>query len=146
MTDVAPEIKAICDQLKQKDPYRGVSPEIYVLEMGRSVKFNELRICYWTVQNDKARAIYLGLYRNDRAPKNEEVLPFLQELFLDGNIHEVSIPGKNFREWFQGNDIYNDPKTYADIIADVITNQADARDEIELANDLMTIHKQDREN
>jgi hypothetical protein len=119
MVDISPDMVLKADVLKAKyAPYvRDLSPQFVNKALQEAERYRGLHITYW--RTIKAR--FLFIYRTDRQPTKEEVMPWLQLMFNDGQIHEHS--DTYFRSFFQG-DVYT-----TDTVADMIGNSfADAAD------------------
>ena len=83
-----------------------------------ALSFNNCYFLFWTAGEAK----FMVAYRQDRRPVNDEVLPFLQLLFDDGQIHEVGETPFS-REFVQGS--YSTTLSAADQIADLMANTAE---------------------
>src|SRR4030095_2605820 len=100
MVDIPPEIVEFAEKLKNKYPLlRKADSRFVTRALQDALEYRGSYFAYW--QTKKAK--YLFVFRLDRQPNNVEVLPFLQELFDDGQIHEQT--GINHRAFFQG-DVY----------------------------------------
>jgi len=85
--------------------------------LNEAERYNGCYVTYWRTLD----AGYFFIYRTDRQPNNEEVLPWLQTLFEDGQIHESN--GPNYRGFFQGN-VYT-VDSVANMAGNALANAAD---------------------
>jgi hypothetical protein len=119
MVDISPDIALKATVLRAKyAPYVRSLDENFVMKaLEEAEVYRGLHIAFWRSKT----ARFLFIYRLDRLPTKEEVMPWLQELFADGQIHEHS--QSYFRSFIQG-DIYT-TDTVADMIGDSFANAAD---------------------
>lgn len=117
--EVPPEVSEIAQRLLTKPPIHDLTPTRVVSELSHAEVYHGCNIAFW--RTEKSR--YLYIYRLDRFPNNEEVMPWLQELFTDGNIQEASDPKTPFRAFFQG-EVY-EIGTALEMMADGVANAAD---------------------
>lgn len=114
----SPEQAEFAQKLKT---FPGEVPFINEEVMSRYLKdapeYRGCRYLFWTQIDRK----YLIAYRNDRLPSDGEILPIMECLFDDGEIHEVG-QTKFSREFSQN--AYSE-KTVADSIADGMAEVAE---------------------
>lgn len=77
--------------------------------------------CYYLFWRNDSGAKFLIAFRKDRLPVTEEILPIMELLFDDGQVHEVG-QTKFSREFVQGSYIES---TAVDQIADLMANTAE---------------------
>jgi hypothetical protein len=133
MVDIAPEIKMLCAELLSKPPLLQLTPAAAVQELQNAVQYRNLNVCF--IRLPKMRICIM--FRLDRKPVDDEILPWLQELFEDGQIHEVTpLESVNYREFYQGEELYSEPRSLADTMANGIVDYAELKDDIEFTKKL----------
>ena len=126
MVEVSPEIRELCERLRWRyGILRSVTPEFYVKALKEAYEFQGLYVNFW----NWAGLRYFHVARNDRLPTSEEFLPFLQELFEDGQIKTVGAT-KFSIDFAQGKPLFNEDNV-SDSMAGAIMEMADRRDEVE---------------
>jgi len=98
--EISDELKTLIEKVrKQWGVVRHLSPEFTTRALKQAIEYRDCYISFWRTPKTK----YLLIYRVDRSPSDAEVIPWLQELFEDGQIHHA---GSLFcRAFFQG-DVY----------------------------------------
>jgi hypothetical protein len=110
-TEFAEKLKAFPGEVQRMTPERISS---YLRD---APAFRNCYFLFWTDGPEK----YLIAFRYDRRPLDDEILPFLQLLFGDGQIHETGNTAYS-REFSQG--AYTET-TIANKIADSLADAAD---------------------
>lgn len=113
-------LKATALRAKYAPVVRHPTPEFVHRALSEAEKYEGLRLTYWK----SADVEYLVVFRDDRAPTNNEVLPWVRVMFDkpgDGQVHEWSY--RNYRYFFEGNVYTTD--TVADMIGNAFADAAD---------------------
>lgn len=119
MVNIPPDIalKAIALKAKYAPYVRELTTQFASKALDDAERYRGSHLAYWRTVD----TIYFFIYRMDRQPNDEEVLPWLQILFADGQIHENS--GPNYRGFFQGN-VYTED-TVANMIGNAFANASE---------------------
>jgi hypothetical protein len=117
MVDVPPDLHLMAIKVKNKNgpEVRAMTPGFMHKALQEAEEYKGCYFAYWEHGGVKS----LFVYRLDRTPNDEEVLPWAQELFNDGEIHRDIGP---YHMWLVQGNVYT-VETVADMVGKAFADQ-----------------------
>lgn len=119
MPELPPEMVELAIKIRNKfgPQVRAMNQSFFYKMMEEAEEYKGCYIAYWECRGVKS----LFVYRKDRAPKDEEVRPWAEILFNDGEIHrEIG----EYHMWCVQGDVYT-INTVADMAGAALANAAE---------------------